>query len=88
MNKHAKDKEEVVVAPKDLELWAKVPEIEVFGNPEVWELLCKESLPPQGWMRSTKRMTLHNGAIYQTETQQRNPDGSYALSQATVFVPA
>lgn len=99
MNKKAKadEMEEMVEfdpAPKDLtvinagELPAKVPDAEVFGDPNAWTLVCKASSQAQGWMKSTKRMAVQGGAIFQTETQQRNPDGSYALSQATVFVPA
>jgi hypothetical protein len=82
------------VAPKDLtvtsmeDLKEKVSDVEIFGDPGAWELVCKASSERQGWMKSTKRLTLRNGHLYQTETQQRNPDGSYALSQSSVFVPA
>jgi len=60
----------------------------VFGNPDVWKLLCKASNDRQGWMKSTKVMYLSRacGYLVQCETQQRNPDGSYALSQSMVYV--
>lgn len=68
----------------------KVPDVEKFGNPDtLWQVVARASSEEEGWRKVTRRMALHpGGAIYQTETQQRNPDGSYALSQATVFVPA
>lgn len=65
---------------------ANVPDVEVFGK-ELWVVLCKASSREQGWMKTTKAMQVHRGCLVQTETQQRNPDGSYALSQALVFVP-
>lgn len=79
-------------ADKDLgitgmdELKEKVSDVVVFGNPGAWELVCKASSQEQGWMKSTKRLQVERGYLYQTETQQRNPDGSWALSQALVYV--
>jgi len=80
------------VAPNDLAA-ANVPEeasdVETVGNPDAaWSVVAKASSEKGGWTKVTRRMAVSNGAIYQTETQQRNPDGSFALSQATVFVPA
>jgi hypothetical protein len=66
---------------------AKVPDIEVIGDPGAWAVVGKASSKAQGWMKSTKKMLLPQGVIYQMETQQRNPDGSWALSQSAVFVP-
>lgn len=64
-----------------------VPDVQVFGEGDTFKLWTKASSQREGWMKSTKVANLPNGALVQTETQQRNPDGSYALSQALVFVP-
>ena len=61
-------------------------DVVVVGNPDAWELICKASSQEQGWMKSTKRLQVERGYLYQTETQQRNPDGSWALSQALQYV--
>ena len=64
-----------------------VKDIEVYGNGDAFQLLCKASSEREGWMKSTKAMSTPNGAIVQVSTQQRNPDGSYAVAEALVFVP-
>lgn len=65
-----------------------VPDIQVFGNGDMWELLCKASSESEGWMKSTKALEIPDlGCIVQVTTQQRNPDGSYAVSEAITFVP-
>ena len=62
------------------------PDMETFGD-DSWKLICKASSQKQGWMKTTKAMDVNGSSvIVQTETQQRNPDGSWALSQAVVFV--
>ena len=64
-----------------------VPDVVFFGDTDCWKLICKASSQKQGWMKTTKAMDVNGtSVIVQTETQQRNPDGSYALSQAVVFV--
>lgn len=64
-----------------------VADIVVFGNGDMFQLLCKASSQAQGWMKSTKAMQLRNGCLVQVTTQQRNPDGSYAVAEALTFVP-
>lgn len=59
----------------------------IAGEPDAWAVVCKASSESAGFMKSTKKMAVPGGALFQTETQQRNPDGSWALSQAAVFVP-
>ena len=71
--------------PADLQ--AKVADVIVVGDPECWRLLCKASSVSQGFMKSTKVMHLPKGCLVQVSTQQRNPDGSWALAEAVVFVP-
>lgn len=64
-----------------------VPDIKVVGNGDSFKLLCKASSQQEGWMKSTKAMQTHQGCIVQVTTQQRNPDGSYAIAEALTYVP-
>lgn len=65
-----------------------VSDLKVFGNGDMWKLLCKASSEKEGWMKSTKAMALLGyGAVVQVTTQQRNPDGSYAIAEAVTYVP-
>jgi hypothetical protein len=64
------------------------PDIVVFGDGDAWMLICKPSSQNEGWMKTTKAMKLEGlGVVIQSETQQRNQDGSYSLSQSQSFVP-
>jgi hypothetical protein len=65
----------------------KVSDIKVAGDGDTFALLCKASSEKQGWMKSTKVCNLPNGCLVQVSTQQRNPDGSYAVAEALTFVP-
>jgi hypothetical protein len=65
----------------------KVSDIKVFGNGDLFQLICKASSESQGWMKSTKAMETPVGCVVQVTTQQKNPDGSYAISDAVTFVP-
>ena len=51
------------------------------------DLLCKASSKSEGWMKSTKAMYVDEGCVVQVTTQQRNPDGSYAVAEALTYVP-
>ena len=64
-----------------------VPDIKVFGNGDMFQLLCKASSAKEGWMKSTKAMEMPGGVVVQVTTQQKNPDGSYAVAEALTFVP-
>jgi hypothetical protein len=65
-----------------------VKDIEVFGNGDLFQLLCKASSEKEGWMKSTKAMEIENiGCVVQVTTQQMNPDGSYSIAEALTFVP-
>ena len=64
-----------------------VPDVVIFGNGDMFQLLCKASSQKEGWMKSTKAMTVPGGAVVQVTTQQRNPNGSYAVAEALTFVP-
>ena len=65
-----------------------VPDVEFFGISDMFQLISKAHSDKEGWMKSTKAMEIQGaGCVIQTTTQQRNPDGSYALTDALVFVP-
>lgn len=64
-----------------------VKDIKIVGNGDMFQLLCKASSEKEGWMKSTKAMQVNGGCIVQVTTQQRNPNGSYALAEAITFVP-
>jgi hypothetical protein len=61
---------------------AKVSDVEVTGNTDVWRLLCKASSKAQGWMKSTKAMEVPGGVVVQVSTQQ----GSN-VAEALVYIP-
>ena len=64
-----------------------VPDVKVVGNGDMYRLLCKASSQAEGWMKSSKAMQVPGGCVVQVTTQQRNPDGSYAVAEALTFVP-
>ena len=70
-----------------------VPDLNVYGDGDLWRLLSKASSQEEGWMKSTKVMEVKakqgrpGGCFLQVTTQQRNPDGSYAVAEAIVFAP-
>jgi len=65
-----------------------VKDIVFFGDGDMFKLISKASSENEGWMKSTKAMEIKGvGCVVQTTTQQRNPDGSYALTDAVTFVP-
>lgn len=60
-----------------------VPDIKVVGNGDTFQLICKASSQSEGWMKSTKAIQTPHGCVVQVTTQQRNIDGTEALT----FVP-
>lgn len=64
-----------------------VPDVVVYGDGDTFRLWCKASSQAQGWMKSTKVANVPGGALVQVSTQQRNPDGSYAVAEALTFAP-
>lgn len=66
---------------------AKVSDIKVFGNGDLFQLIAKASSEEQGWMKSTKAMETPVGCVVQVTTQQKNIDGSYSIAEALTFVP-
>lgn len=66
-----------------------VKDIQFWGNGDTFQLISKASSQAEGWMKSTKAMEIDGlGCVVQVTTQQRNPDGSYALAEAVTFVPS
>lgn len=47
-----------------------VPDLQKYGNPDKWRLICKASSESEGWMKSTKAMDIGAGALVQVTTQQ------------------
>jgi len=66
---------------------AAVSDQQIRGNTDTWQLLCKASSQEQGFMKVTKAMEIVGvGCVVAWSTQQRNPDGSFAVAEAGVFV--
>lgn len=56
-----------------------ISDIKIWGDGDLWELLCEASSDIQGWMKTTKAMEIKGiGVVIQTETQQRC--GDYLLN--------
>ena len=64
-----------------------LPDVELVGDGEVFQTLMTVSSEKEGWRGSVTAMQAGAGCVVQTSTQQRNPDGSYAISQALTYVP-
>ena len=64
-----------------------VKDIVFWGDGDTFKLISKASSKAEGWMKSTKAMDVEHGVVVQVTTQQRNPDGSYAVAEAITFVP-
>ena len=64
-----------------------VKDVKIVGNGDMFQLLCKASSQEEGWMKSTKACDVGDGCIVQVTTQQKNPDGSYAVAEALTYVP-
>ncbi len=60
-----------------------VPDIQVFGDGDLWRLISKASSKAEGWMKSTKVMEIPNvGCVVQVTTQQGDQ-----IAEALTFVP-
>ena len=50
-----------------------VSDLEIWGNGDMFKLLCKASSKQEGWMKSTKAMEIPGvGCVVQVTTQQMN----------------
>lgn len=62
---------------------ANVEDLKVFGNGDMFQLLCKASSEHENWMKSTKAMEIPGvGCIVQVTTQQGGN-----VAEALCFVP-
>ena len=60
-----------------------VKDIVVYGNGDMFQLLCKASSKEEGWMKSTKAMQIDGvGCVVQVTTQQGDN-----VAEALTFVP-
>lgn len=60
-----------------------VPDVQTFGNGDMFQLLCKASSIKEGWMKSTKAMDIAGvGCVVQVTTQQGDN-----VAEALCFVP-
>lgn len=65
-----------------------VSDLRLVGDGDMFRLLYKASSEQEGWMKSTKALQIDGvGCVLQVTTQQRNPDGSYAVAEAVTLVP-
>jgi len=62
-----------------------VSDVVMFGE-DLFKLLSKASSEKEGWMKSTKAMSVHGGCVIQVTTQQRTSNG-WAVAEAVTFVP-
>lgn len=61
----------------------QVPDLELFGNGDLFKLLTKASSKSEGWMKSTKVMNIDNlGCVIQVTTQQGDN-----IAESICFVP-
>lgn len=63
-----------------------VPEINI-GPSAGWETVSVRSSTLGNVMMVTSRFKVGAGTIYQMQTERKNPDGSFTLSQSSCFVP-
>lgn len=60
-----------------------VSDLNIVGNGDMFQLLCKASSECEGWMKSTKAMEIPGvGCVVQVTTQQGNH-----VAEAVAFVP-
>lgn len=61
----------------------KIGDLKIFGNSNMWKLLCKASSKKEGWMKSTKGLNIPGaGVVIQVSTQQ----GDH-IAEALTFLP-
>ena len=66
----------------------QVPDLEIWGEGDMWRLICKASSKQEGWMKSTKAMEITGvGCLVQVTTQQIDSNEHYSVAEAVTFVP-
>lgn len=67
---------------------SNVPDLQVVGDGDLFQVITKAWSDSEGWMKCTKALEIKGlGCLIQVTTQQRNPDGTNALAEALTFVP-
>lgn len=66
---------------------ASTNDIKVFGNPDEWQLITKASSENEGWMKSTKAMTVAGGVTLQVTSEFRENGKVTACAEALQFIP-
>lgn len=74
--------EKVLNVENENDVIQKVSDVQVVGNTDLFQLICKASSKEQGWMKSTKAMEVVGGCVVQVSTQQFNH-----VAEAVCFVP-
>lgn len=65
-----------------------VPDVKLQGDPQAWQLVSKASTEREGWMKSTKRMAVDGGFLYQVTSEHQNHNGEImCCAEALAFVP-
>jgi len=64
-----------------------MPDYVTWGDSDTFKLISKFSSESAGIMKSTKAMQVGSSVVVQVTTQQRNPDGSYAVAEALTTLP-
>lgn len=60
----------------------QVPDVEIFGNGDLFKLISKAFSQKEGWMKSTKGCDLGVGCVIQVTTQQGDN-----IAEALTYVP-
>lgn len=65
-----------------------IPDLQVYGNGDLWQCLYKVFSQSEGWMKSTKVMEIpHVGCLVQITTQIEDDFGCLQAVEALTFVP-
>lgn len=64
----------------------KKSKVELVGNTDIWQLICKASCDEEGWMKSTKAMQAGTSVIVQVTTEHRNKAGECASAAEALQV--
>ena len=60
----------------------QVNDLQIWGEGDMWKLICKASSKAEGWMKSTKAMVFDGGVFLQVTTQQGDN-----VAEAITFCP-
>ena len=66
---------------------SRAKDLKIWGDKDMFKLLCKASSEKERWVESTKAMEVPGGCIVQVTTLQKNSDNSYAVAEALGYVP-